>query len=500
MVPPVTEVTVEETEQISSQLIGKVIGKGGESIRDLMARSGARMDVEQNVPPGLPRTLTYRGTRRSVDFAKMLVRMLTTEGVNESELPLGDATREILVIPAQSVGKIIGRAGDMVREIQSRSGARVQVEHSAPSSSAGMVPPDKKQVTITGLEPSVVKAKEMIMFLVSNPMVDALTSLNLLADDKLRGGGVWGSGPPYPNLPNQGYNMTPDMVAGGAAAYQQGMGAGAYGGAPFAGVGAYGGHQAYPGGAGAAYAAAPYAAPTGGGGAVEVDVTNVQRQYLGRIIGQRGVTINDLQRRSGCDIQVNQQQSMGSPDAEITIRGTRQGIEHVKHMIREIIEVGPAHPYAGGGDSARGGAHHGGGGGGGYGGYQQQQGYDYAQQAAYGAYQQPQMQQSYGQQQQSYGYQLPVAAQQPSYGQTATYSSGGQLNFGIPGPYGAGQQGGASYGTPAQPPVASLPPQQPPRSSSWKTATTPEGQGTDCTRLEYLVIDPWARSDSCVML
>ena len=55
-------------------------------------------------------------------------------------------------------------------------------------------------------------------------------------------------------------------------------------------------------------------------------------------------------------------------DCEITIRGNRQSIEMAKQMIREIIEVGPKHPYAGGADA-------GGGGGGGVGSGYQQQGY-----------------------------------------------------------------------------------------------------------------------------
>jgi KH domain len=63
--------------------------------------------------------------------------------------------------------------------------------------------------------------------------------------------------------------------------------------------------------------------------------------------GTRGVTVNDLQRRSGCDIQINQDVPPGR-DCEITITGTRQGIEMTKQMLQEIIAVGPGHPYAGG--------------------------------------------------------------------------------------------------------------------------------------------------------
>ena len=64
---------VEERAEISAQYVGKVIGKGGEMLRDLQARSGCRLDVDQNVPHGNPRILTYRGTRKKVDLAKQMV-------------------------------------------------------------------------------------------------------------------------------------------------------------------------------------------------------------------------------------------------------------------------------------------------------------------------------------------------------------------------------------------------------------------------------------------
>ena len=75
-------------------------------IRDLQARSGARIEVEQHVPQGLPRGITYRGTRKTVDFAKQLVAMLQQPNADENMLPLGDASRRMVIIPAQAVGKI----------------------------------------------------------------------------------------------------------------------------------------------------------------------------------------------------------------------------------------------------------------------------------------------------------------------------------------------------------------------------------------------------------
>jgi far upstream element-binding protein len=340
------EAVVEENGEVSSLYVGRVIGKGGEMIRDLQARSGARIDVDQNVPPGMPRVITYRGSRKTVDFAKRLVYMLCQENVNEADLPLGEATREFLIVPASSVGKIIGRGGEMIRELQARSHAKIQVDHSGASG----LDASEKQVTITGTEQSVVKGKEMVLFLVANPNMDAMQSLNMLVEDKVQRGGIWGSGPPYPNLPQNGQNMQPSA---GGYGYDQSY----YGGAPsgnFSGYAAASAQYAAPpvtvGGAYGVPPVAPYQQPTlaSFGGGTETEIFPAAKTFMGRIIGSKGVTINDLQRRSACDIQINQDVPPGH-DCEITIRGTRQGIEMVKQMLREIIEIGPNHPYAGGG-------------------------------------------------------------------------------------------------------------------------------------------------------
>jgi len=460
---------VEERGEVSSLYVGRVIGKGGEQIRDLQARSGCRIDVDQNVPPGHPRVITYRGTRKTVDFAKQLVHLLCQEHGKEQDLPLGEAAQKISIVPASSIGKIIGRGGEMIRELQSRSQAKIQIDHSGASGTD----PQHRQVTLTGTQSAVTKAEEMIMFLVANPSMDAMQSITMLSEDKTQRGGVWGSGPPYPNLPNQGQNMMPGQT-------------GSYGGQP-------GGDPYSAYGQSSATASSPYGTPSGGGGygAVEMEIFPAAKMYMGRVIGQKGVTINDLQKRSGADIQINQDVPAGQ-DCQISIKGNRQAVDMVKQMLREIIEMGPNHPYAGGG-----GQHGGGGGGGGYGNggggggyppqqYHQQQG-GYPPQSGgsgYGGYQQQPPAQQYYQQQPAYGQQQqqqPYGAQ-PSYGQTpAPYAQAPAPSHQYPpqqqqqqqqpyqqhAPYGGG--GGGAYPPQQQVPAA-------PAASSWKTATAGDGQ------------------------
>ena len=366
---------IEEKDHIAAVFVGRVIGKGGEMIRDLQARAGCRIDVDQNVPDGAPRVITFRGPRAKVDFAKRLVRknmlnslkhvvylvlrfvgticvhltrplslsfvifmyvqvvMLCDEGKRDIDLPLGEAAQNVIQVPANVIGKIIGRGGEMIRELQNKSQAKIQVHHAAGAD----LDPSLRRVTVTGTRLSVTKAEEMINFLTSNPAMDAMTMLNMLIEEKTLGRSEWGAGPPYASMPNGGVGM---QVTGYGSGFQDQP---QYGG--------YYGQQAQQHYGAAAYtdyfgqAAAAVPAATGGG--VEMESVPCPRIYMGRVIGQKGSTINDLQKRSGCDIQINQDVAPGQ-DCQITIKGTRQGIELAKQMLNEVIEMGPGHPYAGG--------------------------------------------------------------------------------------------------------------------------------------------------------
>jgi far upstream element-binding protein len=95
--------------------VGRIIGKGGEQIRDLQARSACKIDVDQNVPHGAPRVITYQGPRDKIEFAKSLVQMLCSDNWKNVDLPLGFATRVKLMVPSTVIGKIIGRGGEMIK-------------------------------------------------------------------------------------------------------------------------------------------------------------------------------------------------------------------------------------------------------------------------------------------------------------------------------------------------------------------------------------------------
>jgi len=75
---------------------------------------------------------------------------------------------------------------------------------------------------------------------------------------------------------------------------------------------------------------------------VKTDASPCERAHIGRIIGPRGVTVNNLQRQSFCRIQVDQ------ANCAVYVTRMRTGIELARMMLGEIEEWGANHPYDGG--------------------------------------------------------------------------------------------------------------------------------------------------------
>lgn len=114
---------------VPKSLVGYIIGRGGETIRDLQANSGARVQVvretEENVRDDL-RIVSISGPDEAIESAKALLQNLINERMNAnnasssmmmgggggSSIYGGDAGSSTKVtIPNDKVGLVIGRSG-----------------------------------------------------------------------------------------------------------------------------------------------------------------------------------------------------------------------------------------------------------------------------------------------------------------------------------------------------------------------------------------------------
>lgn len=132
---------------------GIVIGKGGETIKQLQERAGVKMYIIQDgsQPPNVDKVLRIIGDPYKVQQAKEMVNEILERGFgerNEYGSRMGGGGIEIAV-PRHSVGVVIGRNGEMIKKIQSDAGVKIQFkpdDGSGPDKIAHIMgPPDQCQ-------------------------------------------------------------------------------------------------------------------------------------------------------------------------------------------------------------------------------------------------------------------------------------------------------------------------------------------------------------------
>ena len=112
-------------------LVGRVIGKGGETIKGLQAQSGAHITIDQNFPEGQPRKIAVSGPKGCVDVAAKMIKDLLEGGPPSSGAGMlvgpGQVSQAV-ECPKEMVGRIIGKGGETIKGLQTQTGARLQID------------------------------------------------------------------------------------------------------------------------------------------------------------------------------------------------------------------------------------------------------------------------------------------------------------------------------------------------------------------------------------
>uniref|UniRef100_A0A672L8X7 Far upstream element-binding protein 1-like n=1 Tax=Sinocyclocheilus grahami TaxID=75366 RepID=A0A672L8X7_SINGR len=118
---------------IPASKAGLVIGKGGETIKQLQERAGVKMVMIQEGPQntGSDKPLRISGDPFKVQQAKdMVMDLIRDQGFREqrgeygSRVSSGDSLD--VPVPRFAVGIVIGRSGEMIKKIQNDTGVRIQ--------------------------------------------------------------------------------------------------------------------------------------------------------------------------------------------------------------------------------------------------------------------------------------------------------------------------------------------------------------------------------------
>jgi len=135
-----------ENVPIEKKQIGAILGKAGCNIRAVEEKTGARLTI--NDEEGAC-SLMISGTAAAASAARVLITELLEGGPIKPTAGPGEKVVEIAV-PDSAVGSIIGRQGATIKEIQSESGANVDI------------PKGMGVVWVVGKPADVAKAKALI--------------------------------------------------------------------------------------------------------------------------------------------------------------------------------------------------------------------------------------------------------------------------------------------------------------------------------------------------
>ncbi|KAI4600430.1 hypothetical protein KJ359_000785 [Pestalotiopsis sp. 9143b] len=234
---------------VPDRTVGLIIGRGGETIRDLQERSGCHVNItsESKSVNGL-RPVNLIGTREAAAQAKELIMEIVdsdsrqannggggSAGVKMDRPPRNDhgrnnngpggddKTNDAIFVPSEAVGMIIGKGGETIREMQNTTGCKINVSQ---SSGPGET---EREIGLVGSRDAISRAKRAI-----EDKVEAVRQKNS------GGGGRGGGRPPRRDYDNPNYSQGGNSQHSHAAPGQ--APAAANGADPYA---AYGGYQNY---------------------------------------------------------------------------------------------------------------------------------------------------------------------------------------------------------------------------------------------------------------
>ncbi|OJD27219.1 hypothetical protein ACJ73_01384 [Blastomyces percursus] len=159
---------------VPDRTVGLIIGRGGETIRDLQERSGCHVNiVNENKSINGLRPVNLIGSPEATERAKNMIleivesdtRQLANPTQREPRPPFGgdpsgggpggEKINDMMFIPPDAVGMIIGKGGDTIKEMQAISGCRINIQSPVGRDA-------DREVTFVGSRGAIEEAKRMI--------------------------------------------------------------------------------------------------------------------------------------------------------------------------------------------------------------------------------------------------------------------------------------------------------------------------------------------------
>jgi far upstream element-binding protein len=141
--------------------VGLIIGKGGETIKQIKERSGAQIIICQDSPEAAhEKPLRITGDPNAVETAKELIQEIINQ--KDDIYPQHqDGGMFEMSVPGYKVGLIMGKGGETIKRLKERSGAQLIIFQDSPEAA------HEKPLRIIGDPNAVETAKELILEIIN---------------------------------------------------------------------------------------------------------------------------------------------------------------------------------------------------------------------------------------------------------------------------------------------------------------------------------------------
>jgi len=150
---------------VPDRTVGLIIGRGGETIRDLQDRSGCHVNIlgENKSINGL-RPVNLIGSVSAQQYARDLIMEIVES--DQKGISIKDLHREreesqgkiseTIYVPGEAVGMIIGKGGESIRDMQNQTGCKINV---SPAAGRDV----EREIGLIGSRHAIEAAKRAIM-------------------------------------------------------------------------------------------------------------------------------------------------------------------------------------------------------------------------------------------------------------------------------------------------------------------------------------------------
>ncbi|KAK3430717.1 hypothetical protein EUGRSUZ_E02424 [Eucalyptus grandis] len=193
--------------------IGRVIGKGGGTIKSIRQASGARIEVDDSKGDRDECIITVIATESPDDLKSMAVEatLLLQGKINDED---DDTITMRLLVSSKVIGCIIGKSGSIINEIRKRTKAEIRISKGQKPKSADS---SEELVEVSG---EVVKVRDALVQIVLRLRDDVLKekdgghSHSVAADSLGSGHSVPSALPSVRPVPSLSYDQKADMGSG----------------------------------------------------------------------------------------------------------------------------------------------------------------------------------------------------------------------------------------------------------------------------------------------